>query len=132
MTTVRIDDTMIGLKLATSPGTLTGLRYLVAGRAYGGPLTLTDDSLVARWNGVPRVLFSSDLLGMSTNKNGVLQAGYGVCIQGASISYGTLVVAACPQDAVFEVDVTSALSNAEIETQRRALIERDRWPVQPG
>jgi hypothetical protein len=78
------------------------------------------------------LLYSSDLLGMSTNKNGALQSTYGVCIQGANMPYGTLVVAACPQDATFEVDVTgTVLTAAEIDEQRRERDERNRWPDPP-
>jgi hypothetical protein len=129
MTTITITAADVGVTVARN-GTLSGLRYLVADRGMYGHFTLVDDG--APFDAVPRQIFNSDMLDMCTNANGVLQSPFGVCIQEASISFGNLTVAACPHDAVFEVDCTGALPLAEIEEARKARDKAAELPPSPG
>jgi hypothetical protein len=116
MTTLTITAADVGVTIARN-GTLSGLRFLVADRGMYGHFTLADDApphAVSPWQ-----IFNSDMLSMCTNSNGALQSPFGVCIEDATIRFGNLTVAACPHDAVFEVDVTTgALSAAEREATR--------------
>jgi hypothetical protein len=122
MTAIPIDDTMIGLIIARD-GIWSKLTMNVAGQAYSGPLTLVDDfGIDPRGpSGIARQLFSSDLLG---------QVGP-ICFQDAQISFRNLTVRHVPNDGMFVIETSGALSNAEISEQRRALIERNRWPDPP-
>jgi hypothetical protein len=106
MTTIRIDDSMVGMTVAQN-GVMTNLTFVTSSRQIFANLTLVDDS--APHDVVPWQLFNSDLLCSPTNANGALQVPAGVMLDG-SVNFGNLTVAACPAGAVFSITCTGALA----------------------
>jgi hypothetical protein len=129
MTTIRIDDTMIGLTIARS-GVAKAGRFLVASRAVFQNLTLVDDGGPFAPPNVSKQIINDDLLTQVTNKNGLLKSPF-VMFEDASIGFNNLTVKACPKDAVFEIDTTGALAWAEVEDQRIARDKAARLPPPP-
>jgi hypothetical protein len=115
MTTIAIDDTMVGVTVAQN-GILSAIRYLVAGGEMYAKFTIVDDA--SPYDTVPKQLFNSDLLDASTNLNGTLKSPFGVLLQNGNQAFGNLTIAACPKNATFELDATGALPLAQIEAQR--------------
>jgi hypothetical protein len=107
MTTITITAADVGMTVAQN-GVMSALRFLVADRAMYQHFIIVDDAVP--YDAVPHQLFNSDMLTQGTNRNGFFGSPIGVCFEEASISFGNLTVAACPKDAVFEVDCTGALA----------------------
>jgi hypothetical protein len=124
MTTIRITAADVGLTLARD-GVWSEFRFLVADRNMFRNITIVDDA--PPFDVVPEQLFNCDMLSFATNKNGALPSPF-VVFEDASIAFGNLTIAACPADAVFEVDCTGALTWAEIEEARRLRAERAKLP----
>jgi hypothetical protein len=116
MTTLTITSADVGTTIAQN-GVMSRIVFVTSSREVFSNFTLVDDA--PPYDIVPRQLFNSDLLCALTNSNGVLQFPAGVQLEG-SVTFGNLTVAACPKNAVFEIDCTGAVAAAEIEQQRQA------------
>jgi hypothetical protein len=106
MTTIRIDDTMVGLTVAQR-GASTALRFLVSGGDMFANFTLVDDA--PPFDVSPKQIFNCDMLGFATNQNGMLPSPF-VIFEDQSIGFGNLTIAAIPKNSVFEIDASGALA----------------------
>jgi hypothetical protein len=125
MTTITIDDTMIGLTIAragaTSKLAITSAGNGVGGASFNQTLTLVDDA--PPFDTVPKTLFNSDMLAQAVGGD-----TRGVCFQNQSIAFGNLTIKSVPSNAVFSIEATGAVALDELEAQRAELARRTAMP----